>query len=223
MRTAVSTSGPPVLLDDAIEAILATARSPRERDRRDMVDIAPVLRNCGLRRSEAAALVWSAIGRWDGSSGHLLTEGSTADQTGVGRGGVHHPPGHGRLGPDPAAPRQCESGRLRDDDQDGQTTRSRGGFGRAVLRPLQLSYEDVRLGAGCNITAACPLRWSFQPLSRAGFSLGTLDAKLSHDCWASIFSRLAEPPWNYMLVRYQLPWNSTATRISGSITFLIQG
>ena len=67
VRSAVSKSGPPALLDDAqdgaIEAILATARSPRERDRRGMVDIALVLalRDCGLRRSEAAALVWSDI------------------------------------------------------------------------------------------------------------------------------------------------------------------
>ncbi len=60
-KRGVSKSGPPALLDDAqdgaIEAILATARSPRERDRRGMVDIALVLalRDCGLRRSEAAA------------------------------------------------------------------------------------------------------------------------------------------------------------------------
>ena len=65
MRTAISTSGPPALLDHAIEAILATARSPRERDRQGMVDIGLVLvlRDCGLRRSEAAAVVWSDIGR----------------------------------------------------------------------------------------------------------------------------------------------------------------
>ena len=51
VRTAVSTSGPPALLDDAIDAIMATARSPRERYRRAMVDIALVLvlRGCGLR------------------------------------------------------------------------------------------------------------------------------------------------------------------------------
>ena len=97
------------------------------------------------------------------------------------------------------------------------------GFGRAILRPLQLSYEDVRLGAGCSTTAAWPPRWNFQPLSRVGFSLGRLDAKLPHDSWASIFSRLPEPPKNYMLVRYHLSWTSTATRISGSSTLLIQG
>ena len=49
-----------------------------------MVDIALVLQDCGLRRSEAVALVWSDIGRWDDGSGRLLIDGSTADQTGVG-------------------------------------------------------------------------------------------------------------------------------------------
>ena len=58
----------PALLDDVVEAILATARLPRERDRRGMesrepsarrgaVDIALVLvlRDCGLRRAGPAA------------------------------------------------------------------------------------------------------------------------------------------------------------------------
>ena len=69
-----------------MEAILATARSPGERDRRGMVDIALVLvlRDCGLRRSEAAALVWSDIERWDDGSGRLLVEQSKTDQTGEG-------------------------------------------------------------------------------------------------------------------------------------------
>ena len=57
-----------------MEAILATARLPRERDRRamesrepsarrGMVDIALVLvlRDCGLRRSEAAARGWNRV------------------------------------------------------------------------------------------------------------------------------------------------------------------
>ena len=87
----------PALLDDAVETILATARSPRERDRRGMenpgraaqrgvVDIALVLilRDCGLRRSEAVALVWSDIERWDDGSGRLLIERSKTDQTGEG-------------------------------------------------------------------------------------------------------------------------------------------
>ena len=81
-----------------MEAILATARSPRERDRRGMespgraarrgvVDIALVLvlRDCGLRRSEAVALVWSDIERWDDGSGRLLIERSKTDQTGEGK------------------------------------------------------------------------------------------------------------------------------------------
>ena len=62
------------MLDDAVEAILATARPPKERDRqgmesqgrtarRGMVDtaLALALRDCDLRRSEAAALVWTDI------------------------------------------------------------------------------------------------------------------------------------------------------------------
>ena len=60
------------MLDDAVEAILATARSPKERDRRGMesqgrtarrgmVDTALALRDCDLRRSEAAALVCTDI------------------------------------------------------------------------------------------------------------------------------------------------------------------
>ena len=52
-----------------------------------MVDIALVLvlRDCGLRRSEAAALVWSDIGRWDDGSGRLLIERSRSVQTGEGK------------------------------------------------------------------------------------------------------------------------------------------
>ncbi len=83
------------LLDDAVEAILATARSPRERDRRGMespgraarrgvVDIALVLRDCGLRRSEAVAFVWSDIEQWDDGSGRLLIERSKTDLSGEG-------------------------------------------------------------------------------------------------------------------------------------------
>ena len=51
-----------------------------------MVDIAQalVLRDGGLRRLEAAALVWSDIERWDDGSGLLLVEQSKTDQTGEG-------------------------------------------------------------------------------------------------------------------------------------------
>ena len=74
-----------MLLDDAIEAIPATARSSRG-PRRALVDIALalMLRDCGLHRSEAVVLVWSDIERWDGGNGRLLIEGSTADQIGLG-------------------------------------------------------------------------------------------------------------------------------------------
>ena len=51
-----------------------------------MVDIALMLslRDCGLRRSEAAAFVWSDIERWDDGSGRLLVEQIKTDQTGEG-------------------------------------------------------------------------------------------------------------------------------------------
>ena len=78
MRTVVSTSGLPALLDDAIEAILVTARLPRGRDRQGMVDIALVLRDCG--------------------SGRLLIERGKTDQTGEGEAVPMHPPGHDRPG-----------------------------------------------------------------------------------------------------------------------------
>ena len=84
MRTAVSTSGPPALLDDAIETILATARLPRERGawrvRSGLTGgpwwTSPWCWCFGLRRSEAAVLVWSDIERWDDSSSRLLIEGT---------------------------------------------------------------------------------------------------------------------------------------------------
>ena len=49
-----------------------------------MVDIALmlVLLDCGLRRSEAAALVWPDIGRRDNGTGRLLAERSRTGQTG---------------------------------------------------------------------------------------------------------------------------------------------
>ena len=52
--------------------------------KRVVVVLVPVLRDCGLRRSEAAALVWSDIERWDDGSGRLLVEQSKTDQTGEG-------------------------------------------------------------------------------------------------------------------------------------------
>ena len=177
-----------MLLDDAIEAILATARSPRERDRRGHGGHRPGaagLRSAPLVGRDSRLVRHRALGRRQRPSAHRA-EPDRSDRRR--RGGPHHPPGHGRLGPvqqfygnasPPVSGMTAKTVKL-----PGQG----GRFGRAVLQPLQLSYEDVRLGAGCNITAACPLRWSFQPLSRAGFSLGMLDAKLPHDSWASIFA-----------------------------------
>ena len=61
------------------------------------------------------------------------------------RSGPHHLPGHGRLGPDPAAHGKASPAVF------GMTAKTiklpghGGGFGRAILQPLQLSYDDVRL------------------------------------------------------------------------------
>ena len=85
----------PALLDDSVEAILATARlsratvPPRHGESGAgspgwRVDIALVLRDCGLRRAEAAALSWSDIERWDDDSGRLLIGRSKTGQTGEG-------------------------------------------------------------------------------------------------------------------------------------------
>ena len=212
-----------MLLDDAIEAILATARSPKERDHRGHGGYRPGtagLRSAPLVGRDSRLVRHRALGRRQRPSAHRA-EPDRSDRRR--RGGPHHPPGHGRLGPvhqfygnasPPVSGMTAKTVKL-----PGQG----GGFSRAILRPLQLSYEDVQLGAGRSTTAACPLRWSFQPLSRVGFSLGTLGSKPSRDCWASIFSRLTEPPWNYMMVRYRLSWTSTTIRISGRSTLLIQG
>ena len=43
-----------------------------------------VLQDCGLHLSEAAAFVWSDIGRWDDGSSSLLIERSQTDQTSEG-------------------------------------------------------------------------------------------------------------------------------------------
>ena len=87
----------PALLDDGVEAILATARLPRERSRRGMespgraarrsvvvIALVLVLWDCGLRWTEATALTWSDIERWDDGSGQLLIGRSKTDQTGEG-------------------------------------------------------------------------------------------------------------------------------------------
>ena len=62
----------------------AAWRVPGRAARRGVVDIALVLRDCGLRRAEAAALTWSDIERWDDGSGRLLIGRSKTGQTGEG-------------------------------------------------------------------------------------------------------------------------------------------
>ena len=90
----------PALLDDGVEAILATARLPRERSRRGMeslgraarrgvVDIALVLRDCGLRRAEAAALTWSDIERWDDGTDTLQNQRMRLTEAGVDAAHIH--------------------------------------------------------------------------------------------------------------------------------------
>ena len=85
------------LTSDALAAIAATALIPRRRgkgyesketaERRGLLDIAlcRVMSDAGLRRSEAAALVWRCVGfAPDGASGLLTIERSKTDWEGVG-------------------------------------------------------------------------------------------------------------------------------------------
>lgn len=85
------------LTSDALAAITATACIPRRRgkgyeskstaERRGLVDIAVcrVMSDAGLRRSEAAALVWRCVSfASDGSSALLTIERSKTDQEGGG-------------------------------------------------------------------------------------------------------------------------------------------
>ena len=84
------------LLPDALNAIRATAMLPRERSNggrpeareramaRGKVDIALclLLRDAGLRRSEAAAITWEDIGSWPDGSGRLQILRSKTNRTG---------------------------------------------------------------------------------------------------------------------------------------------
>ena len=78
---------------------------------------------CAARRPPPSLVRNRSLGRRQRPSAHR-GEHSRSDRRG--RGGVPHPPGHGRPGRAPAAPRRCESVRLRDDGQDDQTARLRG-------------------------------------------------------------------------------------------------
>ena len=85
------------LLDDVLDAVRATACLPRPRGRgkeseqgamrRGLMDIAlcQVMRDAGLRRSEASALVWEDIAATADGTGTLLVRKSKTDQEGVGR------------------------------------------------------------------------------------------------------------------------------------------
>ena len=48
---------------------------------RDMIALYQVLADAGMRRSEAAALVWDDIARWDNGSGRLTVRRSKTDAT----------------------------------------------------------------------------------------------------------------------------------------------
>ena len=48
---------------------------------RDMIALYQVLADAGLRRSEAATLVWDDIARWDNGSGRLTVRRSKTDAT----------------------------------------------------------------------------------------------------------------------------------------------
>ena len=80
------------LTAEALAVITATAcqprvgrggklESPRQARRRGLGDIAlcRVLSDAGLRRSEAAALTWDDVGRWDDGSGRLTVGRSKTD------------------------------------------------------------------------------------------------------------------------------------------------
>ena len=84
------------LLPDALDAIRATAMLPRERSNggrpeakeramaRGRVDVALclLLRDAGLRRSEAAAITWEDIDSWPDGSGRLRILRSKTNRTG---------------------------------------------------------------------------------------------------------------------------------------------
>ena len=84
------------LLPEALNAIRATAMLPRERSNggrpeareramaRGKVDVALclLLRDAGLRRSEAAAITWEDIGSWPDGSGRLRILRSKTNRTG---------------------------------------------------------------------------------------------------------------------------------------------
>ena len=94
------------LTADVLAVIRLTAVQPRQRGRgietpeqaaeRAKLDVAlvAILSDAGLRRSEAAALTWGDVRRWDDGSGRLTVVRSKDRRRGPGRGGGHHPRRH---------------------------------------------------------------------------------------------------------------------------------
>ena len=104
------------LTAEALAVITATAcqprvgrggriESPEHARRRGLVDIAlcRVLSDAGLRRSEAAALVWDDVKRWDDGSGRLRVARSKTDAEARTR--LPDAGGGGGFGSDPAGGR----------------------------------------------------------------------------------------------------------------------
>ena len=97
------------LTAEALAAIRATATSSRTGRggrletaggalRRGLVDIAlcAVMADGGLRRSEAAALMWGDVERAEDGSGRVTIRQSKTDREGGGRRGCHYRARHGR-------------------------------------------------------------------------------------------------------------------------------
>ena len=125
------------LTAEALAVVTATACQPRvgrggrmerpaQARRRGLVDIAlcRVLSDAGLRRSEAAALTWDDVVRWDDGSGRL-TVGALED----GCGGAHGLPDAG-VGRGPGC--------------DTAGGRARGEFGVRAVRGLDLAAHPRR-------------------------------------------------------------------------------
>ena len=94
------------LTADVLAVIRLTAVQPRKRGRgietpeeaaeRGKFDVAlvAVLSDAGLRRSEAAALTWGDVQRWEDGSGRITVIRSKTDAEAPGRRGRHHPHRH---------------------------------------------------------------------------------------------------------------------------------
>ena len=73
---------------------LETAEQAAERGKFDVALVA-ALSDAGLRRSEAAALTWADVQRWEDGSGRITVVRSKTDAEAPGRHSRHHPRRHG--------------------------------------------------------------------------------------------------------------------------------